>query len=309
MKHRTRVGVTVALTFATLLSVALTACSNGSNDDGKLPVIATTSQIADLVSNVGGDRIDLNPILMPGSDPHGFEPRPSDVAATSVAALVFSNGLDLDPWAEQLVSDSGSEADLIDLSESLDRPGPDPHWWHDPRKAALAVTAIAEELSTVDPDGAAIYRRNAARYRRKIERLDAQVAACIRAIPVQRRKLVTDHEAFGHFAQRYGLEVVGTVLPALTTQAQPSARDLRELIEVIKRHRIVAIFPEASLNPKLAKAVAAETGANADHTLYGDALGPVGSDGATYLEMMAANAQTIVEGLGAGEVKCNIDAT
>lgn len=307
--------------------VALSACGEGSARnpaDGSIQVVATTTQIADLVRNVGGERVAVTQILKPDSDPHGFEPRPSDVIATADAALVFSNGGDLDPWAERLVSESGSAAKLVDLSSALPdplaEPGHhaeqghdheadfDPHWWHDPRNVVSSIETIAERLAEADPEGRSEYDRHGRDYSRRVERLDRQIASCLKRIPAQRRKLVTDHEAFGYFANRYGLEVVGAVVPALTSQAQPSARDLSELAAEIESQGVTTIFPEVSLNPKLAEAIAGQTGIDASHTLYGDALGPADSDGATYLGMMAANARAIAAGLSAGKVRCRLDA-
>lgn len=323
-----------------LIALIISACGAGiaDEDSSSIQVVATTTQIADLVRNVGGETVHVTQILQPGSDPHGFEPRPSDVAAAATASLVFSNGQDLDPWAERLVSESGSEARLIDLSSMLSDPLKgedldaaerrhdhddhaheshehghehdsefDPHWWHDPRNAVAAIEAIAAGLAEADPDGASTYKRNARDYSRRLERLDRQIATCLARIPAERRKLVTDHEAFGYFAHRYGLEVIGSVIPAMTTQAQPSARDLSELAAKIEGHGVAAIFPEDSLSPKLAETIADQTGANVDFALYGDALGPAGSDGATYLGMLAANAGAVAAGLSAGEVNCALD--
>jgi ABC-type Zn uptake system ZnuABC Zn-binding protein ZnuA len=126
------------------------------------------------------------------------------------------------------------------------------------------------------------------------------------SVPATRRKLVTDHDAFGYFAQRYGIEVVGAVIPSQTTQAQPSAKDLSALASLIEREHVEAIFPESSLSPKVAEAIADQTGASADYTLYGDTLGPAGSDGATYLRMEAANANSMVRGFTGGRRGCNL---
>ena len=125
-------------------------------------------------------------------------------------------------------------------------------------------------------------------------------------VPPAQRKLVTDHDAFGYFAHRYGIDVVGAVIPSQTTQAQPSAGDLAKLTKVIEREHVQAIFPESSINPKLADAIARETGASADHTLYGDTLGPADSKGATYLGMEAANADAMVRGFTGGAQGCAI---
>jgi ABC-type Zn uptake system ZnuABC Zn-binding protein ZnuA len=136
--------------------------------------------------------------------------------------------------------------------------------------------------------------------------LDEGIARCIAAIPAADRKLVTDHDAFGYFANRYGLEVVGAVIPALTTEAQPSAGELADLTELIRRESVPAVFPESSVPDDLADAIAADSGASADQELYGDTLGPEGSRGATYLGMEEANADAIVRGLTGGRRGCQI---
>jgi ABC-type Zn uptake system ZnuABC Zn-binding protein ZnuA len=123
-------------------------------------------------------------------------------------------------------------------------------------------------------------------------------------VPLEDRKLVTDHDAFGYFAGRYGMTILGAVIPSQTTEAQPSARDTARLIALVEREHVKAVFPESSTNARLARTIARETGATADFTLYGDSLGPKGSAGATYLGMEAANASSIVAGLTAGSVRC-----
>jgi zinc/manganese transport system substrate-binding protein len=139
-----------------------------------------------------------------------------------------------------------------------------------------------------------------------VRRLDRSIRACMARVPPGRRKLVTDHDAFGYFAARYGIDVVGAVIPSQTSQAQPSAGDLASLTRVIERERVRAVFPESSLSPKLARAIARQTGASADLTLYGDTLGPAGSTGATYLTMEAANADAMVRGFTGGRDRCRI---
>jgi ABC-type Zn uptake system ZnuABC Zn-binding protein ZnuA len=136
--------------------------------------------------------------------------------------------------------------------------------------------------------------------------LDAGIAKCVDSVPSKQRKLVTDHDAFGYFANRYGIEIVGAVIPSQTTQAQASAKDLSELAETVEREHVKAIFPESSLSPKVAEAIARQTGASADHTLYGDSLGPQGSDGATYLSMEEANADAMVRGFTDGQSGCRL---
>jgi ABC-type Zn uptake system ZnuABC Zn-binding protein ZnuA/ABC-type Mn2+/Zn2+ transport system permease subunit len=301
---------------ALLLALALAGCA-GSGGGGKLDVVATTTQIGDWVGEVGGDAVSVHQILQPNTDPHEYEPRPGDVEATAEASLVFLNGDNLDRWMGQVVDDSGSDAGVVDLGKAVpDRlPGEDsgaeasrydPHWWHDPRNAEAAVREIEQRLAAADPPHRRLFERNADSYLARLRSLDAGIARCIDSVPRPRRKLVTDHDAFGYFAKRYGIDVVGAVIPSQTTQAQPSAKDLHELVGLIEREGVEAVFPESSVSPKVAEAIARQTGASADYTLYGDTLGPQGSPGATYLGMEAANADAMVRGFTGGAHGCRL---
>jgi ABC-type Zn uptake system ZnuABC Zn-binding protein ZnuA len=182
----------------------------------------------------------------------------------------------------------------------------DPHWWHDPRNAEAAVREIATQLSAMDPADKSTYEANAAAYEAKLKTLDAGISGCFAPVPVAERKLVTDHDAFGYFANRYDIDVVGAVIPSQTTQAQPNAQDLSQLADLIKREGVKAVFPESSLSPKLAETIASQTGASADYTLYGDTLGPADSTGDTYLHMEQANADQAVKGFTGGQAGCQI---
>jgi ABC-type Zn uptake system ZnuABC Zn-binding protein ZnuA/ABC-type Mn2+/Zn2+ transport system permease subunit len=310
-----RAAVGVAAATVALALLAGGCGSSGSSDGGQLQVVATTTQIGDWVREVGGGAVAVDQVLQPNTDPHEYEPRPSDVAAAASAKLVFANGDSLDGWIDQIVSDGGSEAMVVDLGAGVPErlPGEasgaeaskyDPHWWHDPRNAEAAVREIERRLAAADPAHRRQFERNARAYLASLRKLDAGIARCIDSVPAARRKLVTDHDAFGYFARRYGIDVVGAVIPSQTTQAQPSAKDLSELIGLIEREGVEAVFPESSLSAKVADAIASQTGASADHTLYGDTLGPAGSDGATYLDMEAANADSMVRGFSGGRHGC-----
>ncbi|HWI96902.1 MAG TPA: zinc ABC transporter substrate-binding protein [Solirubrobacterales bacterium] len=306
-----------ALALAALVAVGafLAGCGSSGSSNGQLRVVATTTQIGDFVREVGGNAVAVDQILQPNTDPHEYEPRPSDVAGAAEAKLVFANGDELDSWVGQIVSDSGSDAKIVDLGAIVPerRPGEssgaeasryDPHWWHDPRNAEAAVSAIERHLASAYPSRRHEFERNARVYLTKLRRLDVGIAHCMGAVAAAGRKLVTDHDAFGYFAARYGIEVVGAVIPSQTTQAQPSAKDLSALAKLIEREHVKAIFPESSLSPKVAEAIADQTGASADYTLYGDTLGPEGSSGATYLTMEAANANAMMRGFTDGRRGC-----
>jgi ABC-type Zn uptake system ZnuABC Zn-binding protein ZnuA/ABC-type Mn2+/Zn2+ transport system permease subunit len=298
------------------LSALLVAGCGGSNDSGgQVEVVATTTQVGDLVREVGGGGVAVDQILEPNTDPHEYEPRPSDIAAAAEAKLVFASGDELDAWIEEVVSDGGGDAPIVDLGAAVPvrLPGEssgeeasryDPHWWHDPRNVEAAVGEIERRLALADPQSRRAFARNADAYLARLRTLDAGIARCIGSVPRSRRKLVTDHDAVGYFADRYGIDVVGAVIPSQTTRAQPSAQDLSTLADLIEREGVVAIFPESGLSADVAEAIAEQTGITAEYELYGDTLGPAGSDGATYLEMEAANADSMVRGFSGGRRGC-----
>jgi ABC-type Zn uptake system ZnuABC Zn-binding protein ZnuA len=182
----------------------------------------------------------------------------------------------------------------------------DPHWWHDPVNARAAVARIRDVLANADPSHAAQFARNAAAYAARLDALDGGIRACLAGVPPAQRKLVTNHDAFNYFAKHYGIAVIGAVIPSQTTQAQPSAGDVAQLTDQIRREHVRAIFPESSLSPKVVDAIARDTGASANNTLYGDTLGPKGSAGATYLRMEQANADAMVRGFTGGARRCTI---
>ncbi len=299
------------LPFALALTLVAAGCDDARDDDhapGAVDVVATTTVLGDLARAVGGRDADVHQLLQPNSDPHDYEPRPDDVIAVADARIVLVSGDGLDAWSGDVVEQAGGDADVLDVGarvpiardgEGGDR---DPHWWHDPRNVEAAVGAIRDALARAHPAARAAYERRAAAYRHRLHALDAAIARCVDAVAPARRVLVTDHDAFGYFADRYRIRVVGTVIPSLTTQAQPSAGDLVRLARTIERERVRTVFSERSVNAKLARAIAEESDpahpARVDDSLYGDALGPTGSDGATYLAMQAHNADAIVRGLG-----------
>jgi ABC-type Zn uptake system ZnuABC Zn-binding protein ZnuA len=298
--------VRLALLIALVLTLALVAGCREDGGDAPVQAVATTPEVADLVRNVGGERVGVDSILRPNSDPHDYEPRPSDAAAVAKADVVFRSGGELDEWLDDVIDSAGGDAARVTLIDSVRREGDDPHWWQDPRNAILAVSAIRDALVEADPDGRAGYERRAAAYTERLRRLDAQVASCIGRVPAAQRKLVTTHDALGYFAKRYGIEVIGAVIPSLSTQAQPSAKDVNRLVEQIERERVEAIFPEAALPQKLERAISREAGAEVGGELWADTLGPEGSSGATYIDSIRSNARTLAEGMSGGVVGCDL---
>ena len=299
-----RRGLAVAAAAVALLAAG---CGSDESSDDRPQVLATTSIVADLARNVGGNAVAVRQLLRPNTDPHDYEPRPDDVRAIADADLVLASGLGLDDFIGDAASSAGGDVRGLRLGDAVARKvGGDPHWWQDPANAMTVVLSLAGELSRIAPGQADAIRGRTATYVRRLGALDRGIAACIAQVPREDRKLVTDHDALGYFARRYGLRVVGAVIPATTTQAQPNAGDLAALSRLIRRERVKAVFPEEALNRRQAEAIARQTGATARYTLYGDALGTQGSEGATYVKAMAHNADQIVRGLSAGAQRCTI---
>ncbi|HEY1480453.1 MAG TPA: zinc ABC transporter substrate-binding protein [Gaiellales bacterium] len=269
-----------------------------------LDVVATTTQLQDLVRNVGGARVSVTGILKPNVDPHEYEPKPSDAVALSGAKLIVESGVGLDRWMDKLIGEAGGSAPVFVASSGLkirpgdsEEPDGDPHWWHDPVNFEQAARSLARELGKVDPSNRASYDANAARYVAQLQAMDAANVRTFRAVPVADRKLVTNHDAFRYFAAHYHVTILGSVLDSLSTAAQPSARDISDLIAKIRKAHVKAIFTESSINPKLEEQIASEAGVKVYADLYGDTLGPAGSNGATYLKMERWNVTAIVAGL------------
>ena len=300
MRRSPGVGV-----LAVLLAVTAAGCGDaGSEDaaDDHLQVTATTPIVADLVRNVGGSDVEVRQLLPPGADPHEHEPRPSDAAAAAESVVVFRSGGDLDAWLAEIATPEVDEVALLDSLSSDDRS--ESHWWHDPRNAVTAVRAITDALVDADPAGAPSFRRRAAAYVSELRRLDHGIERCIERVPAGDRELVTSHDSFGAFADRYDVREAGTVLPARATQAQPSLGEIADLADRLERNRVAAVFPEPDADPGLERAIAGEAGAELGAPLWGDSLGPPGSSGATYVDAMSANAVAMVEGFTSGGHSC-----
>jgi zinc/manganese transport system substrate-binding protein len=307
------VALSRVLLALSLVAAAVTAAGCGreeaSGGAAGVEVVATTTHAADFVRNVGGERVGVRSLLRPGTDPHEFEPRPGDVRAVAEADLVVRSGGEVDEWLEDVLDNAPADVARLTLIDSVRAAGGagdrgDPHWWQDPRNVEAAAGAIRDALARADPDGATGYRANAARYVRRLRQLDRGIAACMARVPARERKLVTTHDAFGHYARRYGIEQLGTVVSSLSSQAQASAGEVDRLVRRIRSEGVKAIFPESALNARLEKAIARESGAKVGPRLWADALGPEGSSGETYLEAMATNTEEMVRGFTGGRVTC-----
>ncbi len=292
-----------------LLSLAalLAACGGGPAASGRPEVVATTTQVADLARNVAGTRAAVTQILAPNADPHEYEVRPRDVKALARATVVLRSGGDVDAWLGDAMQAAGA-GDVVDVGAAAGIQGDDPHWWQDPRRAERAVEAIRTALTLADPAGASTYAANASAYAGRLRALDAAVARCVDTVPPQQRQLVTSHDALGYYARRYGIRVLGAVIPALSTAAQPSAGAVAKLVDTIRAAGVRTIFAESAVNPKVERAIASAAGARVGTPLWADSLGPAGSSGATYIGSIEANTRALVAGFTGHATTCPADA-
>ena len=306
-RHPHRVSI-LGLTRLALLATAaflFTACNGGSThgssgSSGALRIVATTTVFADIVRNVGGDRVTVDSIIPSGAGPEDYEPKPADARRLANADLIVANGVGLDDFLKKLIDAAGEGAVprlvLGDGIPTITVAGePNPHFWLDPTLVAgHYLPAIAAKLTELDPAGAATYAANRDAYSAAIGVLDAANKTKIGSIPEANRKLVTFHDAFPYLAAHYGFKVVGVVLS--NVGQEPTATELAALVQTVRSAGVKAVFSEAQFNPELARTLADEAGVKqVVTTLYTDTVGPPPTD--TYLTMMAWNVDRIVEAL------------
>ena len=266
----------------------------------KLKVLATFSILGDFVKNVGGDRVEVATLVGPNSDAHVYAPAPADAKKVADAKVVIVNGLGYEGWMSRLAKASGSKAPVVVASKGVkERKAPgghghggaDPHAWQSVANAKVYVANIRDALVAADPVGKAAYEANAAAYLGKLDALDADVKATVAAIPADRRKIISTHDAFGYFQQAYGVEFVAP--QGVSTEAEPSARDVARIITQVKKQKIPAVFLENIDDPRLMERIAQESGARVGGKLYSDALTDAKGDAPTYLDMMRHNIKQI----------------
>lgn len=260
-----------------------------------LKIAATTAIVADVVRQVGGEAIDLTTIVGTGIDPHDFEPTPREIQRLAETDAIFVAGQGLEATLEQALVDGGIEAPRLALSEGLDSSG-DPHVWLDPRNVLVWIDNAARSLGALDPAHAEDYAARAAIYRAEVEALDRRLADRVAEIPPSERNIVTDHDMLGHLASRYGLRIVGSLIPASSSAAEPSARDLADLQSAMAAEDVRVIVVASSSSADLAQAVAADRGARLVR-LYVETLSDPGGPAEGYLNLMEYNLGAIVDAL------------
>ena len=265
-----------------------------------LKVVASFSILGDLVRNVGGNGVEVTTLVGPDSDAHVYSPTPADAKKIADAKLIVVNGLGFEGWLPRLVQAAGGKAKIVTATDGIAplRLGSDadPHAWQSVGNAKIYVANIAAALSAADPAGAGQYRANADTYLAKLDALDREVRDAIAKIPPARRKVISTHNAFGYFAAAYGIEFIAPL--GVSTESEPSARDIAKIITQIRQAKIPAVFLENVSDPRLMQRISAETGAKVGGTLYSDGL--TGEKGAapTYIDMVRHNIRALTRALG-----------
>jgi zinc/manganese transport system substrate-binding protein len=288
----------------------VSSCAGAENEvpNDRVRVIATTSILGDVVSRLGGAGVELDVMIPRGIDPHDFSPSAQQVAAISSADLIIANGLGLEEGLEDVLAQAESEGiraievgPEVDPLRSDEGDGDghgafDPHFWQDPLRMKMAVEVIGLSLVNV---GVPEAQELTAVYQAEIDAAQAEIVAVLDRVPSDRRLLVTNHDAFGYFADRYGFAIIGTIIPGGSTLAEPSSAEIAALVETIVANDVRAIFVENIGSGGLADILAAETGTEVEVVqLVSDALGEPGSETGTYLGMLVYNASVIADALG-----------
>lgn len=309
----------IGLSALTLL--ILTSCGPApQSSDGDLSVLASTSVLADVARNVAGDRVEVKSLLPIGADPHAYQPAPSDVAKIAESNVLILNGIEYEHFIESLIENAGGERLVIEATHGLEpreleehaedddhaeeaesgeehgHEAGDPHMWLDPNLVITYVENIRDGLISADPDGAEVYRANADEYIAQLQELDAWITAQIETIPAEKRLLVTNHESLGYFAERYGFEVVDTILASFSSGSSASAQEIAATVNAIRASGASAIFLSEVENAKMANQIAEETGVIVVADLHIESL-TNGAPAATYLDMMRHNVSRIVDAL------------
>jgi zinc/manganese transport system substrate-binding protein len=265
----------------------------------RLNVVASFSILGDFVRNIGGDQINLTTLVGADSDVHVYTPAPSDAKRIADAKLVIVNGLGLEGWLPRLVQSSGAKAQVVTASAGIAPlklgSAADPHGWQSVPNAKIYVTGIADALAAADPDDAEFFRAHAKAYLEKLETLDREVREAVAKIPPGRRKVISTHDAFGYFAAEYGVQFIAPL--GVSTETEPSARDIATIIGQIKAQKIPAVFLENISDDRLIRRIAAETGSKVGGTLISDGLTGEKGPAPTYIDMVRHNIKALTSAL------------
>lgn len=306
-------GVTGAGAAEATAPSVVAALAGVSAPAAKLAVVASFSILGDIVANVGGDRVQVAMLVGPDQDAHVYQPTPDDIKKVAHASLVVVNGLGFEGWLERLARSASYKGDIVvasngvkaremaEDSEHDPRHGSghadhlDPHAWQNPLNVVLYTDNIVAALSKRDPAGAALYRKNGTSYINALKQLDAWASAQFAAVPAAKRKVITSHGAFHYFGAHYKVDFIAP--QGMSTDSEPSAREVAAMIRQMKKEHIKAVFIENMASPKLIEQIAGEAGAAPGGKLYSDALSGSTGPAPDYLRMMRYNVGQILDGL------------
>ncbi len=314
---------------AASLAISVSAAAEASDKASAaepVKAVASFSILADMVRNVGGDRVEVTELVGPDGDAHEFNPTPADAKKLARADIFFVNGLGFEGWMERLETSSGFEGATVVASTGIkpremheehgdhasgddhdagheehpeyhdhDHGDMDPHAWQDLANGEIYVANIRDGLIAADPGGKAIYEANAEKYLAALKAEDAAVKTALGALPQSRRRIITSHDAFGYFGDAYGLEILAP--EGVSTASEPSAKDVATIIRQIRKDKIPAVFLENVTNAKILEQIATESGAKIGGTLYSDALSGPDGPAPTYLDMFRHNVGTLTAAL------------
>lgn len=282
----------------------------------RLPVVVSFSILGDIVAAIGGERIALTTLVPPGGDSHVYAPTPADAKTVAEAKLVVMNGLKFEGWMKRLVQSSGSKATIVEAATGVkprvqkddhghghgqndkhghNHGGLDPHAWQSVANVKIYSTVIRDALVAADPAGKALFDANAVKYLAELDAVDNEIKAIVAKIPADRRKVITSHDAFGYFADAYGLVFIAP--RGVSTEAEASAKDVARLIQQIRKEKVPAVFMENISDQRLIQQIAKESGAKVGGTLFSDSLSKNDGPAPTYIRMMRHNIKTISEAL------------
>jgi ABC-type Zn uptake system ZnuABC Zn-binding protein ZnuA len=300
--------VIILITSFFLFSACLPAQTREKPQMPTKKYLAVESFLTDIAQNVAGNRLTIDSLIPRGMDPHTFEPTPSDLTLISDCQLIIMNGAGMESWLRKLIGNAGGHCQVVEASFGLvsrsdpliDQSNPlelDPHFFMDPVLVIHYVENIRDAFTKLDPYGKQEYAHNAQAYIQQLKDLDTWIKSQVAQIPLEKRLIVTNHESLGYFADQYKFKVVGTILPSASSEAQPSAQQIAQLVEVIHQTGVKAIFLESGTNPDLAEHIAQDTGIKVFTNLYEHSLSDATGPASTYIDMMKYNTLSIVNAL------------
>jgi zinc/manganese transport system substrate-binding protein len=279
--------------------VAVAMAAVPARAEERLNVVASFSILGDFVRNVGGDKVDVTTLVGPNGDVHVYTPSPADANTIADARLVVVNGLGLEGWLPRLVQSAGSRAPIVVASTGIaplgDGAEADPHAWQSVANAKIYVGNIRDALARADPADADYFRDHAAHYLAELDALDREVRAALDQIPPERRKVISTHKAFGYFAKDYDIAFIAPL--GVSTETEPSARDMAGIISQVRAAKIPAVFVENMSDDRLIGRIASETGAKVGGTLYSDSLTDEKGAAPTYIAMVRHNIKALTSAL------------